>query len=40
MLWAGESYSFATQNLCFCIFITIFWPNKRKYFSRWRKWFV
>ena len=36
----AKSIAFAIQNLCFRIFRAIFWPNKRKYFSRLEKWFV
>ena len=36
----AKSIAFASQNLCFWIFRAVFWPNKRKYFSRLKKWFV
>ena len=39
-VWHAKSYAFATRNLCFYIFNTDFWPNKRKYFAKWRKRFV
>ena len=39
-VWYAKSIAFTTQNLCFWIFNAHFWPNIRKFFSRWRKWFV
>ena len=39
-VWHPKSIAFVIQNLYFGIFNAHFWPNKRKFFSKWRKWFV
>ena len=36
----AKSIAFAIQNLCFWILKADIWPNKRKTFAIWRKWFV
>ena len=35
-----KSIAFAIQNLCFWILKADIWPNRRKIFAIWRKWFV
>ena len=39
-VWHPKSIAFVIQNLYFGIFNAHFWPNKRKFFSKLRKWFV